>query len=272
MELTLTYSRNLHQPATVQALASTLVSTLRALIDGRASEDAARFTPADFPLARLTPALLQRLSSQLPPFEDLYPLSPMQQGILFHALLEPSSTAYFVQSSMALHSASLDVDAFHAAWKALLSHHPILRTSFLWEGLEEPLQVVHRHASMEWTQHDWRHLPQPQQQRLLEVELEADRARGFDFSRPPLMRLMLVRLGESSYRLVWSQHHLLLDGWSLGLLFQEFFAAYEALRSGRTPHLPQHPPLRDYIAWLRERTHSQAEAFWREALSGISSP
>ncbi|HZI13113.1 MAG TPA: amino acid adenylation domain-containing protein [Myxococcus sp.] len=272
LHLTLTYSRALHRPDTMQALASAMVDTLRALIAGRASEDAARFTPTDFPLARLTPHALQRLSAQLPPFEDLYPLSPMQQGILFHALLEPSSTAYFVQSSMALHSASLDVEAFHAAWKALVAQHPILRTSFLWEGLEEPLQVVHRQACLEWTQHDWRHLPQAQQQQLLHHLQQEDRARGFDFSRPPLMRLLLVRLSDSTYRLVWSQHHLLLDGWSLGLLFQELFSSYEALRSGHAPRLPQRPALRDYIAWLRQRPLSQAESFWRDALRGFSSP
>ncbi|RKH63065.1 amino acid adenylation domain-containing protein, partial [Corallococcus llansteffanensis] len=271
LRVSFTYSRALHRPETVEALAHGVVGTLHALIAGRASDDASRVTPGDFPLARLTPDRLAALHARIPELEDVYPLSPMQQGILFHALLEPSATAYLVQSSIDVASA-LDVAALRGAWQALMDRHPILRTSFLWEGLEEPLQVVWRSTPLPWVEHDWRHLTPEAREQELQALLEADRARGFVLSEAPLMRLFLVRLGDSAHRLIWTQHHLLLDGWSLGFVFQELLGTYESLRRKEPPAPTARPPFRDYIAWLREQPLAQAESFWREALQGFSTP
>ncbi|MFP2911948.1 condensation domain-containing protein, partial [Pyxidicoccus sp. 3LFB2] len=272
LHLSITYSTHLHERATVEALAQGLLSNLRALIAGRTSEDARRFTPADFPLAALEPESLDGLLQRLgPDLEDLYPLSPMQQGMLFHALLVPDSAVYFVQSSFLLQG-HFDPQRFQRAWEQVVANNPVLRTRFVWEGLTEPLQVVQSRASLPWLQHDWRHLDAQQQQAHLDAFLAEDRARGFDLASPPLMRLAILRLGDTSWQLVWSQHHLLLDGWSVGLLLQDLFSTYDALLHSQPPRLQSRPLYRDYIAWLRQPSRPSAESFWRETLQGFHAP
>ncbi|MGZ3459182.1 MAG: condensation domain-containing protein, partial [Archangium sp.] len=271
LELSFTYSENLHQRATVEALARNYVSALRALIARRSSEDAARRTPSDFPLAKLEQAALDRLQLRIPALEDIYPLSPMQQGMLFHVLLAPRSGEYFEQITWAIHS-PIDLAAFRRAWEAMVARHPALRTSFHWEGLAEPLQVVHSRAELPWRELDWRGLSSAEQEAKLEAFLRDDRAVGFELSRAPLMRFSVMRLDEGVLRIVWSFHHLLLDGWSLGVLLEELFAAHASFTRGQAPHLEAGPAYREYIAWLRRQELSQAEAHWRTALAGFAAP
>ncbi|WP_342374022.1 non-ribosomal peptide synthase/polyketide synthase [Myxococcus stipitatus] len=272
LHLSFTYSTHLHERATVEALAQGMLSRLRALISGRTTEDARRFTPADFPLAALERDTLDRLLQRLgPDVEDLYPLSPMQQGMLFHALLVPDSSVYFVQSSFRIQG-HFDPKRFQRAWDHVVARNPILRTRFVWEGLTEPLQVVHARAALPWHQLDWRHLDAQEQRAHIDTFLAEDRARGFDLASPPLMRLAVLRLGDDSWQLVWSQHHLLLDGWSVGQLLQDLFATYDALLRSEQPRLQPRPLYRDYIAWLRDSSRPSAESYWREELQGFRSP
>ena len=203
--------------------------------------------------------------------EDIYPLSPMQQGMLFHTLEAPESGVYFEQLSGVL-GGELKVVGFAWAWQKVLEQHPILRTAFLWEGLEEPLQVVRARVRLPWVEEDWRGLSPLEQQGRLEAFLEADRARGFDLGQAPLMRCALLREAEDTYRFVLGFHHLLLDGWSVSLLLNEVLAFYEAYCRGRELRLERPRPYRDYIAWLQQQDLAQAEGFWREALRGITAP
>ena len=164
--------------------------------------------------------------------EDIYPLSPMQQGMLFHSIYAPESGMYVEQMSCTLRG-SLSVDAFERAWRRVISRHTPLRTAFVWQDLDEPLQVVQRQVSLPLEQHDWRALTSAQQAARLEAFQHEDRQRGLDLSEAPLMRLTLIRLADDRYQFVWTHHHLLIDGWSVPLLFQEVFQLYEAFRQGR---------------------------------------
>jgi amino acid adenylation domain-containing protein len=203
--------------------------------------------------------------------EAIYPLSPMQQGMLFHSLYTPESGVYFEQLCFTLHG-DLDVAAFERAWQHLIDRHPALRTVFAWETRDKPLQVVRRHATLPWTTHNWRDLAPDAQQRQLTAWLKDDQARGFDLHQVPLMRLTLFRLADDTWRCVWSFHHLLLDGWSLSLALKDVFAFYEAARQGQDLRLPPSRPYRDYIAWLHAQDPAEAEAFWRETLRGFTMP
>jgi amino acid adenylation domain-containing protein len=127
-------------------------------------------------------------------------------------------------------------------------------------------------VELPWRELDWRGLPSTEQDTLLEAFLREDRDAGFELSRAPLMRFTVMRLDESAHRIVWSFHHLLLDGWSMGLLLEELFASYESLTRGQTPHLDAGPAYREYIAWLGRQDLSQAEAHWRAALAGFAAP
>ncbi|HYH82869.1 MAG TPA: condensation domain-containing protein, partial [Longimicrobium sp.] len=202
---------------------------------------------------------------------DIYPLSPMQQGLLFHALYEPGSGEYVGQSRFGLRGA-LDVEALRRAWQGVLDRHPVLRTGFTWEGVPEPLQVVRRAVELPLVEEDWRGVDADEQDRRMEAFLRDDRARGFDPARAPLMRIALFRTGDAAWRLVWTHHHLALDGWSVPLVFRDVVALYDAHVARREPALPPARPFRDYIAWLKRQDLARAERYWRRALEGFRSP
>ncbi|MFC5323435.1 amino acid adenylation domain-containing protein, partial [Bradyrhizobium oligotrophicum] len=203
--------------------------------------------------------------------EDAYPLTPTQQGMLFHSLYEPQSRAYVTTLGCRLHG-KLDVDAFHRAWDSMVARHTALRSAFLGQHLDTPLQVVMRDAKPAFSVEDWRMLsPSDQSRRMANLE-EAECAGGFDFARPPLMRLLLVRFAEQDYRLVWSCHHILLDGWSITILLDELFDCYGALSRRELPRLAAARPFRDYVTWLQSRSPVVAEALWRRRLAGFEAP
>src|SRR5262245_16476242 len=146
--------------------------------------------------------------------EDLYPLSPMQEGMLFQSLLAPDSGAYFRQISFSLQQ-SLDTEKFRQAWQTLVERHSILRTFFVWENIKAPVQAVLRQVELPIHSLDWSGLPEAEQRQRLKAFLEEDQLLGIDLSRAPLMRLALIRTAEEAFHIVWSFHHILLDGWSV---------------------------------------------------------
>lgn len=202
---------------------------------------------------------------------DIYELSPMQQGMLFHSLYNSTSGMYCEQRSCLL-SGNLAVSAFKQAWQAVIDRHTILRTAFYWEELEKPLQVVYQRVELPWIEDDWRGLTKAEQQQKLATFLVAEQQQGFDLNHSPLMRCGLMRVEEDAYYFVWNYHHLLLDGWCNGILLKEVFAFYEAFRQGQNLFLKPSRPYRDYIAWLQQQDREQAAAFWRNTLKGLISP
>jgi len=206
--------------------------------------------------------------------EDIYPLSPMQEGMLFHSLYAPRSGVYCGQTSCTLEG-DLDALALKSAWERLVDRHGALRTGFVWEKRDEPFQVVYRQARLPWEELDWRGA-EPERLPDLDVPLQrflaADRERGFDLDRPPLFRCTLIRTGESRWFFLWTSHHLLFDGWCLSLLFREVFSLYEALRRGGDLRLPPLRPYRDYIAWLKKQDRQAAAEYWRGELRGFTAP
>src|SRR2546421_10250465 len=125
--------------------------------------------------------------------EDIYELSPMQRGMLFHTLYAPHSGVYIEQAILSIQG-SLDFGAFHEAWQRVVARHATLRTAFLWEELDEPIQVVYRAVQVPWERHDWQELTPAAQRTRLEEWLSADRMRGFDLASPPLLRPALLRV------------------------------------------------------------------------------
>ncbi|HZF07300.1 MAG TPA: amino acid adenylation domain-containing protein [Thermoanaerobaculia bacterium] len=203
--------------------------------------------------------------------EAIYSLSPLQQGILFHTLYAPDSGEYFEQFSCSLRG-QLEADGMERAWQRVLDRHPILRTAFFWEGLDKPRQVVHKRLSLPFERLDWQGLPEEEQRARLQSLLAADRREGFLLSRAPLMRLKLICLEEELHQLVWSHHHVLLDGWSVSLVMGEVFAFYEAFSRNCDLDRPTGRPFRDYIAWIQRRDRAAAQFFWRSTLSGFMTP
>jgi amino acid adenylation domain-containing protein/non-ribosomal peptide synthase protein (TIGR01720 family) len=275
LEVHWTYGRDVHERATIERLARRFASELEALIAHCLAPGAGGWTPSDFPLARLGQTALDRLAGNDPLVEDVYPLSPMQAGLLFHGIYAPATEIYFEQISCTIRG-DLDAAAFHRAWQRVVDRHSILRTAFAWEGLEQPLQVVRRGVEIPWVEADWQDVGETgAADTQLATFAAADRQRPFSPGRAPLLRAALLRTGESTHRFVWSFHHLLVDGWSLPPLFQEVFTLYELERrspGGADPLPPPVLPYRDFVAWLARRDHTADERYWRQALAGITGP
>ncbi|HEY6802663.1 MAG TPA: amino acid adenylation domain-containing protein [Pyrinomonadaceae bacterium] len=235
------YSTAVHKEETIASLAQSFVDALRTIIREQSSEDGV---------------------------ENFYPLSPLQQGLLFHSLYNPGSTIYTGQISFILEG-ELDVEAFTRAWRRAGERHAILRTAFNWENLEEPLQTINSGAKV-WVEQ--LELPELNHEQRVTEYLEAERRRGFDLTTPPLMRQQLVRVDDKSYRFIWTHHHLLLDGWSIALLLKEIFHDYEALKSGVEEERAAPREYREYIEWLRQQDKARAKSFWSAYLDGFSAP
>jgi non-ribosomal peptide synthase protein (TIGR01720 family) len=266
-----TYSSNLYNRETIETITSAFVAALKSLATTRVDSPAKAFAPSDFPLAHLDEKSLGKLTAGYPNLEDVYPLSHMQQGMMFHNLYAPTSTTYFLQLGCTLNG-TLDIEAFRNAWRGVMSRHAILRTAFVWQGLEQPLQVVCTDAEFLLEQLDWRGLTPSEQEEKFETLLKEDRLKGFDLSKAPLMRFKLIRRSEDSYYFVWSRHHLLMDGWSLPLILREVFTLYAAHVQHMDVHLEPTRSFGDYITWLHEQDMSAAESFWRESLQDFTTP
>jgi amino acid adenylation domain-containing protein len=203
--------------------------------------------------------------------EDIYELSPLQQGMLFHTLFDTASSLYFEQESYPV-PGPIDIPVLAQAWREVVRRHPILRSSFHWEGLEKPVQVVHRHVELRVDTQDWRDIPQEQHEERLERYLSSDRAKGFELAKAPLMRLALLRRADELVQFVLSFHHILLDGWSYRLIADEAWEHYEAYLQSLRPTVRPGRPYGDFIAWLQRQDPGKAEVFWRGVLRGFSAP
>jgi len=199
--------------------------------------------------------------------ENIYRLSPLQEGMLFHSLSDTDAGQYVEQALCTL-AGDLDPAALRRGWETALARHPVLRASFHWEEVDRPVQVVYQKVDLPWREEDWRGVPEEAQAARLDALIDSDRRLGFDLGRPPLLRVTLIRLGERVWRFLWSHHHLLLDGWSLARVLQEVFAGYAGTLSG----LPPSRSYVDYIAWLETQDLAEAEAFWRRTLAGFATP
>jgi hypothetical protein len=202
--------------------------------------------------------------------EDAYPLSPMQEGMLFHSLYDSEVGLYVPQVVCVLQN--LNVTAFEGSWQRLIDHHPVLRAAFAWKNLDKPLQVVGRHVDLPLIKQDWRGLSKDEQEKRLEAYLLEDRRRGFKLSRAPLTRLALFQIADDAHKFVWSIHHVLLDGWSQSRLLKQVLALYESFSQGEDHQLEKTRPYRDYITWLQRQDMAEAESFWRRTLKGFTTP
>ncbi|TYC64536.1 non-ribosomal peptide synthetase, partial [Streptomyces sp. CB01881] len=271
LEMAWTYQTKLHRRETITAVAERFIAALRELVTHCRAPESGGWTPSDFPLARLDQAALDRVLADAPNVEDVYTLSPLQQGMLFHTLLHPANGVYVEQFNCRL-GGTVDGAALRRAFQQAVDRHPTLRTSFHWSEIATPVQVVHQGVELPWEQLDWSGLPPADQEARLASLLREDRLQGFRLDRPPLLRARLVRLADGRHQLLLTHHHVLLDGWSFSRVLAEVLAAYVADRGGESRALPAQRPFRQFIAWLQQQDEGRAENFWRERLAGFTTP
>ncbi len=199
-----------------------------------------------------------------------YPLSPMQQGMLFHSRIAPGSGVDIEQIIITLEE-RVDIDIFKSAWQNVIKRHPILRTSFIQEESSEPKQQVQDFASLQFEYHDLCNKSKEEQNQKLNQFFKQDRLIGFNFSVAPLMRVTLFRLEEEKFECVWTFHHIIIDGRSHPIILNEVFEFYDAALSGKTIDLPLPKPFEEFIKWFQTYDIANSESFWRSYLQGFKS-
>ncbi|WP_051829996.1 MULTISPECIES: non-ribosomal peptide synthetase [Streptomyces] len=234
------------------------------------TDDAAGNAPAQRPLVSLSDAETERLAAG-GAVEDVYPLTPMQSGMLFDALMTGDTGLHLIQFDLVLDHVE-DPELLARAWQQAADRLPILRTAVVWEDVSSPVQVVRAAATLPVTAHDWRRLSESERQERWQALRAADRAAGVDFAAAPLARVAIIRLSDSSVRVLWSMHHIVMDGWSGAELLTEVAAEYARLRDGEGPQPQPRVPFRDYLHWLDGQDQAAAEAHWRAVLGDFDAP
>ncbi|MEN3615862.1 amino acid adenylation domain-containing protein, partial [Plantactinospora sp. ZYX-F-223] len=200
---------------------------------------------------------------------EILPLSPLQEGLLFHSVYDDGTDVYTVQMALDL-AGELDAERLRTAAEALLDRHPHLRAAFRYQRADRMLAVVPKQAALPWIVRDLGDLPESEADEELRRLADDERAHRFDLGAPPLMRFLLATRGPGRHRLVLTIHHILLDGWSMPLLLRELFALYGS--HGDPAVLPPATAYREYLSWLAGRDRDAAAQAWRTALAGIDEP
>jgi amino acid adenylation domain-containing protein/non-ribosomal peptide synthase protein (TIGR01720 family) len=271
LEFTWYYSAGVHHEETVRRLAGELTGALREIIAHCRRPDTGGRTPSDFPLARLDQAGVDRLAGDGRAVEDIYPLTPMQAGMAFHGLSHGDDGLYLQQVTFVLTGAP-DPGTLAAAWQDVVDRTPVLRSQVVLADAPAPLQVVRRHVTLPVRHLDWTGLPEDERSTRLRRLLDRDRAEGVDLGTAPLLRLTLARLPDDEVRVVWTFHHLLLDGWSAFQVLNDVFDRHAVLTGGAPSRPVARRPFGEYVRWLGRQDRREAEQYWRWALSGFVAP
>lgn len=276
LQFELSFSDQEFLRANMEGLAGHLEDALRRVIEHCAPAKGAApvalrrqsgLLPSDFPMSRVTTADLDAWQVRYT-IENLYPATSMQQGMLYHSMLDASA---YVSQIYPTFTGHLDADLFRQAWQAVVERYDILRTVFVGEG-EQLHQLVVPNAVVPWVEVDLRSLTEEQQARHFEDARQRDKAIGFDPSCAPMLRISLFWLSDNRFRVLWSSHHMLLDGWSTPLVYRDVMAIYQSLLRGDKAMLPAAAPFSNYISWLQAQDRSAAANYWRAQLADTQAP
>ncbi|MGQ3482117.1 amino acid adenylation domain-containing protein, partial [Paenibacillus sp. TY11] len=271
LTLEIRYNSKVYHKENVEKFAGLLQESLREIIVHCASKEQSELTPSDVLFKGLTLEQLEQLAAQtahVGELEDVYTLSPMQKGMLFHSLMEPESGAYFQQVSFDL-MGSFDMNVFRKSLDVFIQRHEALRTNFHTLQDQEPLQLVFRHKDSELSFEDLRNMEEAERKTYIQSFKLQNQARGFKLDTDTLMRIKVLRTGEETYHLVWSFHHIVMDGWCLSLVTGEVFGTYFTLLEQKQPEFTAVTSYGEYIKWLERQDERAAKDYWSSYLAGF---
>ncbi|MGW5387693.1 amino acid adenylation domain-containing protein, partial [Nocardia sp. NPDC003963] len=264
------YPSGLLTEARARAFADLWVAALTALADHVRGPEAGGFTPSDMALVRVSQGDIEQWEHTYPALSEVWPLSPLQSGLLFHAqLVRDGVDVYTMQSSVDL-AGSVDPVRLRRAAETMVGRYPNLRTAFVADTAGQWVQVVLDRVAVPWRDIDLRGLADGERADELRRLLAADQAEHFDMAVPPLIRFNLIRVAEDAWQLAITSHHILLDGWSMPLLMRELLALYAL--GGDTSALPRVASYRNFLSWLADRDRAVSEQAWRDELAGFTEP
>ncbi|MEW9702957.1 condensation domain-containing protein, partial [Paenibacillus sp. SI8] len=268
LQFIIRYSSEAYRAETMERFAQLMKTSLKQVIEHCVANDRQELTPSDVSLKGLAIEELDRLVEQTSPIgevENVYALTPMQKGMLFHSLMDPQLGAYFEQSTFDL-TGSFDVEAFGQSLDLLVQRHEALRTNVCREAIDEPVQVVFRNRKSDLQFEDLRKLKEADCKRYVEEFARKDKEQGFDLSQDTLMRVAILRTGEENYRFIWSFHHMLMDGWCMSLMTKEVFDNYYTICQQGKVQFSQAASYSRYIEWLDQQSPEEASTFWKNYL------
>jgi iturin family lipopeptide synthetase B len=269
LHIKLTYSTLQYKEATIRRFLDAYEASLLSIINYCSDYGKQELTPSDLTYTALSIAQTDELQAKYP-LQDLYQLSPMQEALLFHYLLDTGSDHYFLQISHKL-KGRLDLTAVHKSVTDLVARYDILRTIFLYRDYEKPLQMVLKEKEADFVYEDLREECLAGKDQVIQSYHLRDRSRKFELDKDVLIRLTVLRTGEEEYEFIWSYHHILMDGWCIGIIIEDFREIYAAHMTGRAAVLPPVKPYSEYITWLEELGKEAAVAHWRSYLSAYES-
>ncbi|SEL41109.1 non-ribosomal peptide synthetase [Paenibacillus sp. OK003] len=270
LSLSIKYNRTQYRKDTMERVAKYFRDHLQEIIKHCVTKEKPELTPSDLTLKGISIEELEGFvheSEHIGEIEDIYALSPMQNGMFFHHLLQSGSEAYFLQTTLDLHG-SLDVEAFTKSLDQLMQRNSILRTNFHSKWKNGPLQVVYRHKQNGFIYEDLREMNEEEREAHVAAYTRADKLKGFDLSQDVLMRISILHTHDQTYRFIWNYHHILMDGWCLSLVIQELFDGYFAIQEQRKLEEKVTIPYKHYIEWLENQDHEASLKYWCDLLQG----
>ncbi|MFE7378723.1 condensation domain-containing protein, partial [Bacillus cereus] len=271
MLLTINYNRKQYRRETIEQLANRLQASLQEVIEHCVTKEQAELTPSDIIFKGMTIEALDYVveeSKHIGEIENVYPLTPTQKGMLFYSLMNPQSEAYFEQATFDMQG-SMNIEAFVQSLEQLIQRHAIFRTNFdvsAWN--DEPLQIVYRNRKVDFHYEDLHEMEESSREEWMKKYTTEDKERGFNLAEDALMRMTILRTEAQTYRVIWSFHHILMDGWCIPLVTKDIFETYYAIQEQREPKLSVVTPYSNYIEWLEAQNHEESSEYWNDYLEG----
>ncbi len=199
--------------------------------------------------------------------KDIYPLSPMQHGILFHTLADESLGMYFEQIAITL-SGQIDLDLFQKSFNAVIKEYDVLRTMFIYKNVKKPVQLVLKDRKTDIRFEDISTKAGLEKTEYIEKFKKQDMEKGFDLSRDILIRMSIIKTDERSCEIIVSFHHIIMDGWSLGVIIKDILANYELLKDKKELKIIDAKPYSDFIKWIENQEIEEGFSYWKKHLEG----
>ncbi|WCM63688.1 amino acid adenylation domain-containing protein [Paenibacillus polymyxa] len=269
LTLTIEYSKQQYKQATIDRLSTELHKSLHNVIMHCVTREHSELTPSDLSMKGLSIEDLAQLTlrtEHIGDLVDVYMLTPMQKGMLFYYLMNPQNNFYFEQIKLDV-LGDFNPDIFGSSFNKLMQRHEILRSSFISGVNNETVQVVFKHRKLELQYEDISDLDETERHVYIQRYEAEDQAKGFDLSGNSLIRLAVLRTSEKTYRIVWSYHHILMDGWCIGVIMKEWMDYYRFISQGHSLELPDSIPYGQYIQWLEKQSLDEAKNYWKNYLS-----
>ncbi|WP_218936580.1 non-ribosomal peptide synthetase [Bacillus cereus] len=270
LALEIEYSGKQYNKETIEQLAKYLQVSLKEVIEHCVRKERTEITPSDITFKGMTIEELDRVvqkTKHIGEIENVYPLTPMQKGMLFHSLLNSQSEAYFEQVRFNVQG-SLNIKGFLQSLEQLAQRHAIFRTNFVNAWNDEPLQIVYRDRKINLHYEDLQEMDELSRKERIEKYTTEDKEKGFNLAEDGLMRMAILRVEEQTYHVIWSFHHILMDGWCMPLVTREIFEIYYAMQGRREPELTVVTPYSEYIEWLEAQNQEEASKYWNDYLTG----